>query len=121
MDFLDSNTTKANRAMDSVVIFDSDPVHAENLKEALVAAGCQVSVHPNQRNAAEAVAVQTVDAVVIVYESRSWWMRDLKRLRDAFTNLDTIPEVVCLLRWPSQGPADRLYGDQLNVRVIHER
>ena len=107
--------------MNNLVIFDSDPVHAENLKEALVAAGCKVSVHPDQRNALEAVPAQSVDAVVIVPRSRSWWMQDLRRLRDVFTYLDNPPDILCLLRWHPDGPADRLYGDQLNVKVLHER
>jgi len=120
MDFVESNLITMERAMDRVLIVDPDPVHAQNLKEALEAAGCKVSVHPGQRNAVESVATQRIDAVVIVPRSRSWWMQDLKHLRDALTDLDNPPEIFCLLRWPSKGPADRLYGDQLNVRVMHE-
>jgi hypothetical protein len=121
MDSVGSNPMRIKGIMDDVVIVDSDPAHAENLKDALEAAGCKVSLYSYQRNVVDAVAVQYVDAVVIVPRSRSWWMHDLKHLRDALINLDGLPEILCLLRWHSEGPADRLYGDQLNVRVLHER
>lgn len=107
--------------MDRVLIVDPDPAHAENLQEALVAAGCKASVHPDQRNAIEEITAQSADIVVIVPRSRSWWKQDLKHLRDTLSKLDNQPEMLCLLRWDSEGPADRLYGDQLNVRVLHER
>jgi CheY-like chemotaxis protein len=121
MDSVEGFPMRTKRAIESVVVVDPDLVHAENLKEALVAAGCKVSVHPDPRNAVEALAAEEVDALVIVPRSRSWWMQDLKNLRDALTRLDNLPEILCLLRWPSEGPTDRLYGDQLDVRVLHER
>lgn len=106
--------------MDQVLIIDSDPIHASNLKEALEAAECRVSVHRDQRTAIEALNTQRVNAVVVVPRSPTWWRSDLKLFCRAMSDSEQMPEIFCLLRWPSKGPDDRLYGDQLSVKVLHD-
>jgi DNA-binding NtrC family response regulator len=121
MDPVEAIPTRIKRAMERVLIIDPEHTRAENLKEALMDLGFKVSIHADQRNAVVALAAHNADAVVIVPGSRCAWMKDLKHLREALTILDDLPEILCLLHWPSEGPADRLYGEQLDVKVLHER
>jgi CheY-like chemotaxis protein len=107
--------------MEQVMIVDPDPIHAAGLKEALEAADYLVSVHHDHRTAMQAVIPQGNSTVVFVSSSPSWWRNDLKALCESVANTKHAIDVVCLLRWPSIGPADRLFGDQFNVRVLHER
>lgn len=107
--------------MEQVLIVDPDHNHATGLKEALEAADCRVSVHHDYRTAMQAVIPQEISTVVFVSSSPSWWRNDLKALCESVANTKHAMDVVCLLRWPSIGPADRLFGDELNVRVLHEQ
>jgi DNA-binding NtrC family response regulator len=107
--------------MEQILIVDPDRNHAIGLKEALEAADCCVSVHHDHRTAMKAVIPQGISTVVFVSSSPSWWRNDLKALCESAANIQHTIAVVCLLRWPSIGPADRLFGDQLNVRVFHEQ
>lgn len=107
--------------MEQVLIVDPDPIHAIALKEALEAANYFVSVHCNHRTATDAALSQGISAVVFVSSSPSWWRNDLKDFCESVANTKHAIDVVCLLRWPSIGPTDRLFGDELNVRVLHER
>jgi CheY-like chemotaxis protein len=106
--------------MEQVLIIDSDPIHAANLKEALEAAECRVSVHRDQRAAIDALKEQRVNTVVVVPRSPAWWRSDLNLFCNALSGSKRMPDILCLLRWPSKGPDDRLYGDQLSVQVLHE-
>jgi CheY-like chemotaxis protein len=106
--------------MEQVLIIDSDLIHAADLKEALEATECHVSVHSDQRTAIEALKTQRVNTVVVVPRSQAWWRSDLRLFCNAMFGSGRMPEVLCLLRWPSKGPDDRLYGEQLSVKVLHE-
>ncbi|HUN84795.1 MAG TPA: hypothetical protein VMU48_10470 [Terracidiphilus sp.] len=106
--------------MEEILIVDPDPVHATALKEALETADYIVSVHRDQRTAMQAVVSQGIRAVVFVSSSPSWWRNDLKAFCESVANAKYEMDVVCLLRWPSIEPTDRLFGDELNVRVLHE-
>jgi hypothetical protein len=106
--------------MEQVLIVDPDPIHATALKEALEAAGYFVPVHCDYRTAVQAGVSQSISAVVFVSSSPSWWRNDLKALCESVANGKHAMDVVCLLRWPSISPTDRLFGDELNVRVLHE-
>lgn len=106
--------------MEHVLIVDPDPIHATALKDALEAANYFVSVHRDRRTAMQAVASQGISAVVFVSSSPSWWRDDLKAFCESVANAKHAMDVVCLLRWLSIGPTDRLFGDELNVRVLHE-
>jgi DNA-binding response OmpR family regulator len=107
--------------MEKVLIVDPDPIHAIALKEALEAANYFVSVHHDHRTAMHAVVSQGIRAIVLVSSSPSWWRNDLKTFCESVANIKHAMDVVCLLRWPSIGPTDRLFGDELNVRVLHEQ
>lgn len=106
--------------MDRVVIVDSDSDHALTLKSHLESVGCFVEVCSNARFASAMVTKQGAQVVVLVYQSPAWWKGDVRKLCDAMAKLDESPVVLCLLRWPPQGPSDRLYGDELKVVVFHE-
>jgi DNA-binding response OmpR family regulator len=106
--------------MEQVLIIDSDPIHAADLKEALEAAEYRVSVHRDHQTAIGVVKAQLVNTVVVVPRSPAWWRSDLKLLCNALSGSERMPTILCLLRWPSKGPDDRLYGDQLSVKVLHE-
>ena len=107
--------------MEQVLIVDPDPIHAIALKEALEAANYFVSVHRNHQTATHAAVSQSISAVVFVSSSPSWWRNDLKAFCASVANTKHAMDIVCLLRWPSIGPTDRLFGDELNVRVLHEQ
>lgn len=107
--------------MEEILIVDPDPIHATALKEALETADYFVSVHRDQRTATQAVASQDICAVVFVSSSPSWWRNDLKAFCESVANTKHMMDLVCLLRWPSIGPAERIFGDQLDVSVLHEQ
>lgn len=106
--------------MEQILIVDPDPIHSTALKEALEAANYFVSVHRDHRTAMHAVVSEGISAVVFVSSSPSWWRNDLKAFCESMANTKHAMHVVCLLRWPSIGPTDRLFGDELNVSVFHE-
>ena len=107
--------------MDHVLILDSDPEHAAELAHALHRIGLHASVSRDRQMAVEALRKERSDLAVIVFRSPSWWRNDLKSFCDAVRSVERVPEIVCVLRWPPNGPNDRLYGDQLKVGVLHER
>lgn len=107
--------------MEWVVIVDPDSIHAMALKDALEAANYFVSAHGDHRTATQTVISRGVSAVVFVSSSPSWWRADVKAFRESMAKAKHAVDVVCLLRWPSTGPTDRLFGDELNVRVLHEQ
>ena len=107
--------------MGHVLIIDSDLKHAAELAHALHRIGLHVSVFRDRRMAVEALRKESADLVVIMFDSPSWWRNDLKSFCDAIRSGECVLEIVCVLRWPPNGPDDRLYGDQLKVEVLHER
>jgi DNA-binding NtrC family response regulator len=107
--------------LEQVLVIDPDPIHAASLKEALERAECRVSIQRDHRTAIDALKVERVDTVVVVARSQAWWKSELRLLWAAISGSERLPEILCLLRWPSGGrPDDRLFGDQLKVRVLHE-
>lgn len=106
--------------MDRVVVVDSDSEHALVLKAHLEDAGCLVEICSNVRLAPVITGRQDTHVAVLVHQSPTWWRTDLRSFCDAVARLDRPPAVICLLRWPSQGPSDRLYGDELKVTMFHE-
>jgi DNA-binding NtrC family response regulator len=107
--------------MEQVLIVDPDPIHATELKEALEEAAYLVLVHHDHRNVMHAIIPERISTVVFVSSAHFWWRNDLKALCESIANTEHAIDVVCLLRWRSIGPADRLFGDQLNVKVLHEQ
>ena len=104
-----------------VLLLDSDPEHASDLEYALICAGLQVSVFRDREMVVEALRRGFADFAVVVLRSPSWWRHELKLLCDAIRQIEQPPEIVCVLRWPANGPGDRLFGDELQVGVVHER
>jgi DNA-binding response OmpR family regulator len=107
--------------MDRILIVDADTTHAAALADALHGVNLCVSVCRDHRTAVDALGKLGADIVVMVPRSPSWWRNDLKSFCDAIRHIASRPEIVCVLRWPPNGPNDRLFGDELNVGVLHER
>lgn len=110
----------ASTAMGRVMIVDADAVHVAAMEEALLAVNCKVVVCAELPAAVETLRTEPVDVVVMVHSSRAPWKKDVESLSKAVRQLEEQPHVLCILRGPYRGPSDRLYGDQLNVRVLHE-
>lgn len=106
--------------MDRILIVDADTTHAAALTEALISVNFLVEACRNYRTAINGLQKQGADIVVVVPGSSSWWRNDLKSFCDAIRYFDRQPQIVCVLRWPPHGPNDRLFGEELNVEVIHE-
>lgn len=107
--------------MEQVLIVDPDPIHARGMKEALKLAGYLVLIQHDRRTAMQVLTRQSIRTIVFVSSSPSWWRNDLRALCESVANTKQAIDVLCLLLWPSIGPAERLFGDQLNVSVFHEQ
>ncbi len=107
--------------MSHVLILDEDLGHAAELGHALRRIGLNSSVFRDRRMAVEAFKKEPPELAVLVFRSPSWWRDDLKSFCDAIRSVVRKPEILCVLRWSPIGPNDRLYGDRLNVGVLHEQ
>ncbi len=105
---------------DRVIIIDDDPVHAAVIEQGLVSATRTVTVFPQSVGQLDQVLLDA-DVVVLVIKSPFIWRAELVRLHGLVRGLARPPELLCLLRWRSRGPEDRLYGDRYDARVLHER
>jgi hypothetical protein len=107
--------------MDQVLIIDSDPIHAAELEDALLAVNFRVFVSIEELpTAIEANLAVGINLVVFVPHFAAGWRNDLELICRATRSLVRQPAILCVLRWPSNGPSDRIFGDLLNVRVLHE-
>lgn len=106
--------------MGRVMIVDADAAHVAAMEEALLAINCKVAVCAELSAAVETLRTEPIDVVVMVHSSRAQWKKDVDSLCRAVRELEEQPHVLCVLRGPYRGPSDRLYGDQLNVQVLHE-
>ena len=106
--------------IDHIVIIDDDPIHAAELRASLASATRIISL------------VSTIDEIsgeqplniqiVILVTRSSWtWKQDLGQVRSVTCKCEERPIILCLLRWLSHGPAERLFGDRVNAKVIHEK
>ena len=107
--------------MDKILLVDPDPNHSSDLECALRLQNCRVSVCTEQLSAIQATTIQGVDLIVSVSRSRAMWRKELESFCGALYSLERRPAILCVLRWPPDGPDDRLFGDRLHVRVLHER
>lgn len=109
------------RLINQVLIVDSDPTHAAGLENALQTVNCRVSVCTEQETALNIMRAERINIVIAVAPSAAQWRRDAHSLCDAVSQLEEQPQIVCVLRCPYRGPAERLYGDRLNIKVLYER
>jgi hypothetical protein len=105
---------------DHILIMDADANHAEALAEALTLVGFQVFVIRAGEAVIAAIKRGGFGLVIIVPHSPTWWRSDLKTLCEAIRDAGERPEIMCVLPWPAKGPGDRIFGDELNVVVLHE-
>lgn len=104
-----------------VLIVDSDPVHGAEIEDALHSVNCKVFVCSALETALQTVRVEQIDLVVVVPNSPAHWRKRAESFSEAVRQLEEPPQIVFVLRCPYMGPADRLYGDRLNIKVLHER
>lgn len=117
----DAQESAKDQPCDHILILDADVDHAEELAEALSVVGFRASVVRARDAVVAAIKRGVVDLVIIVPHSPSWWRNDLKSFCEAIRNVADRPEIMCVLPWPAKGPGDRIFGDELNVRVLHEK
>ena len=106
--------------IDQILIVDTDSAHSAELETALLAANYRVSVCSEHSSAIDAVKAGGVSYIVIVSRARVRWRVELEVFCGAIGILDPRPPILCVLCWPPRGPKDRLYGDSLDVTVLHE-
>ena len=103
----------------SVLILDASVEHAASLVDALQEAGIEATAFQDKHKFLEHVAREPVSLAVLVLHSKSWWKDELRTFCYSVRYLKETPEVICVLRWPPEGPLDRLYGEALGVGVLH--
>lgn len=107
--------------MGHVLILDSDSAHAVELAHGLHAAAyCQTTVCSEREQACGVLRTQKVDIAILMFDAAADWKSTAKRLRYAVDHLQDMPQFVCVLRGPYQGPSERLYGVRHGMRVIYE-
>jgi hypothetical protein len=116
----DRQESAGDASCDHILILDADANHAEALAEALTLVGFQAFVARAREAVIAAIKQGGVDLVIIVPRSPSWWRSDLKTFCEAIRDVGDRPEIMCILPWPAKGPGDRIFGDELNVAVLHE-
>jgi hypothetical protein len=116
----DGQEISGDAPCDHILILDVDASHAAALAEALTLVGFKASVVRARQALIAAIIRGGVDLVIIVPRSPSWWRSDLKSYCEAIRDVLDHPEIMCVLPWPAKGPGDRIFGDELNVAVLHE-
>lgn len=105
----------------SVLILDASPEHAAPLVDALHAKGIDTAAFQSKKEAFESVSRRPIELAIHVIQSKSWWRDELRLFCNSIRYLQENVEIVCILRWPEECSLDRLYGDTLNVTVLHEQ
>jgi len=103
-----------------IAILDDDFAHAQKLYEALESSTCRISIFSERVDVVNVAKAESINLIIFVSHSRSHWRGELKSLCAAIAHVHPRPSVLSVLRWPLGGPDDRIYGDELNVSVIHE-
>jgi hypothetical protein len=104
----------------SVLILDASPNYAASLVYALHAKGIAATAFQSQQDALEFVSRRRIELAIQVLQSKSWRRDELRLFCSSIRYLHENVEIVCILRWPEECSHDRLYGDTLNVTVLHE-
>jgi hypothetical protein len=108
------------RPQKKVLLLDGDAIHSKILAEALEASGLFVILSHTRQSSLELLKQEHFDFAIVVFRSRAWWKEELRCFCDSIWSRDRTTQVVCVLRWIPDGPDDRLFGDTLNVGVLHE-
>jgi len=104
----------------SVLILDASPEYAASLVYALHAKGVDATAFQSKQDALEFVSRRRIELAIQVLQPKSWWRDELRLFCNSIRYLHENVEIVCILRWPEECSLDRLYGDTLNVMVLHE-
>lgn len=104
----------------SVLILDALSKHAASFVDALQAKGIAAIAFKSKQEAYEFVARRSVELAIYVLHSKSWWRDELRLFCNSIRHAQENVEIICILTWQEECPLDRLYGDTLNVTVLHE-
>jgi hypothetical protein len=115
----DGNGRGESSTNDRAAILDADPAHADALVDALKEIEIEATAFQAKQKFLEYIARQPINFAILVLHSKSWWKDELRIFCNSVHYLQETPEHVCFLRWPPEGPLDRLYGKELGVRVVH--
>jgi PleD family two-component response regulator len=103
----------------SVLILDASEEHAASLVDALQEAGIEATAFQDKHKFLEHVAREPVSLAVLVLHSKSWWKDELRTFCYSVRYLKETTEIICVLKWRSKGPQDRIDGEALGVGVLH--
>ena len=107
--------------MGNILILDSGRTLAAELARGVQAISCHASLCSDKEQVIDIMGKQLVDIVILIACPEIDWKAGVEALRDALSQLQNPPQIVCILCGPYQGPSDRLYGARRGVRVIYER
>jgi predicted MPP superfamily phosphohydrolase len=107
--------------MGNILILDSGCKLGTELARSIQAISCRASLCSDQEQVIDILRKQRVDIVILISDTQTDWKASVEALRDALSQLQNPPQIVCILCGPHQGPSDRLYGTRRGVRVIYEK
>lgn len=107
--------------MNRILLLDADDAHARGIAWALRAISCRTMVCSNLETAVSILQIQTFDAVVVVTSPGRDWEVRVDVIRQATFNTTEQPPVLCLMRGPYRGPAERVYATRTGFTVIYDR
>lgn len=102
-----------------IAMLDSSADHAELLLDGVRAVGVSATAFQTKQDLLRFLGRQDVDLAVVVFHSKSWWRDELRLFCNSVRHFQENAEIICILTWPEECPLDRLYGDTLNVSVLH--
>jgi hypothetical protein len=102
-----------------VLIFDPSAEHAGTIMTELQSANVTAIAFQTKQQVFEFVGVRQIDMAVIVIYSKAWWRDELRLFCNSIRYLQKTAEIICVLNWPEECSLDRIYGDTLDVTVLH--
>jgi DNA-binding NtrC family response regulator len=107
--------------MGRVLLLDADQNHATAIAWALRSISCQTTTSSNLQSVLSFLEMQKFDVVVVVTTPGPNWNVAVEAIRYATNHMTELPQIVCMLRGPYRGPAERVYAARKGFKVIYER
>lgn len=107
--------------MPRLLLVDADAEHADSIMRALRSRLCTVSLCNSVENGTAVIAQRTFDAVIVSLFRAQGWDFLVDRIRHAALRTSQPPQVICLLRGPYRGPAEKVHAARKGFRVVYER
>lgn len=107
--------------MEQILLLDTDAEHARQIAAVLGCIPCQTTICVDAQTAVTLLKKRTFDVVLVVAVPKLDWDVQVEFVRHAALQVPEPPQIVCLLRGPYRGPAERVYGARKGFKVMYER